>query len=255
MECSQAVLTLFLLVPCDQGGGDSMDLAIAEALAAPQRMKADLRADPLRRPDRVLEFLELRPGMQVLDLFSGGGYYSEILSRVVGGDGRVVAHNNRGYLAFVGDTVAERYRDNRLPNVEQLIIEADALAFPEASFDAALAMLTWHDFYFSDEEQGWPAVDRERLLQTLCSALKPGAVLGVSDHVARSGSDPAISGEALHRIDPARLRADIEGDCFEYEAELSVLRNPKDDLDISVFDEATRGRSDRVVYRFRRKAS
>jgi predicted methyltransferase len=253
MDCSQAVLTLFLLVPCDQSGGDSLDLAIAEALAAPERTATDRPSDPLRRPDRVLEFFEFGPGMRVLDLFSGGGYYSEILSRVVGAGGSVVAHNNQGYLAYVGDALAERYRDERLPNVEQIIVEADALAFPPASFDAALALLTWHDFYFSDPENGWPAVDRPALLDTLCAALKPGAVLGVSDHVAEAGSNPALSGERLHRIDPALLRSDIEGDCFEYEGELQVLRNPSDDHLSSVFDESVRGRSDRVVYRFRRR--
>mgnify|MGYP003515459059 CR=1 FL=1 len=64
MDCSQAVLTLFLLVPCDQGGGHSgdpaMDLAITEALAAPERgafesaaKSADEFAGPFPIPRRA----------------------------------------------------------------------------------------------------------------------------------------------------------------------------------------------------------
>ena len=55
MDCSQAVLTLFLLVPCDPGGGHSgeaatrpnMHLATAEALDSPERIGDDLVGDDL----------------------------------------------------------------------------------------------------------------------------------------------------------------------------------------------------------------
>ena len=36
-------------------------------------------------------------------------------------------------------------------------------------------MLTWHDFYYLDEENGWPPIDEDRMVETLCTALKPGA--------------------------------------------------------------------------------
>lgn len=252
MDCSQAAITLFLLVPCEQAGGEALNLAIAEALAAPDRIESDRPMDPLRRPDRLLEFFEIEPGMAVLDLFSGGGYYAEILSRLVGPGGSVVAHNNEGYLAYVRDQLDERYRDDRLPNVRRLVAEANDLEFPEGAFDAALALLTWHDFYFADPENGWPAVDEKMLLNALCTALKPGAVLGVTDHAAAPGTEPSETGASLHRVDPVRLRQDIEGGCFTFEGELSVLRNPSDDTGVSVFEESVRGRTDRVVYKFRR---
>jgi predicted methyltransferase len=257
MDCSQAVLTLFLLVPCDQGGGHSddagMNLAIAEALASPARTEADRLQDPLRRPDLVLQFFEIRPGMTVLDLFSGGGYYTEIVSRLVGEEGKVLAHNNEAYLAFAKDSLAGRYDGERLPNVERLTVEADALELPAATFDAALALLTWHDFYNVDEANGWPAIDEAAMVRKLCAALKPGAVLGVTDHVAAAGSEPAESAQTLHRIDPQRIKDDLVGDCFAFEGEISALRNPADDHSQSVFAEGIRGRTDRVVYKFRRK--
>ncbi len=252
MDCAHAILTLFLLTPCESGGGTSLDIAIAESLANPARLQTDRLIDPLRRPDQVLEFFEIKPGMTVLDLFSGGGYYTEIVSRIVGSDGSVLAHNNQAYLEFAKDDLAGRYLDNRLPNVEQVTAEADDLVLPENTFDAALAMLTWHDFYYLDEDNGWPAINGTALVEKLCSALKPGAVLGITDHVAAAGSDPGKTAQSLHRIDPQRIKDDLEGTCFVYEGEISVLRNPQDDVEQPMFAPAIRGRTDRVVYKFRK---
>lgn len=252
MDCAHAVLALFLLTPCEDGSGSSLDMAIAESLASPDRLEQDRKTDPLRRPDQVLEFFEIGPGMTVLDLFSGGGYYTEIVSRVVGETGKVTAHNNETYLEYEKESLAARYKDNRLQNVERITAEADLLELPENYFDAALAMLTWHDFYYQDDENGWPAIDETHLIQELCSALKPNAVLGVTDHVATTGSDPEKTGQTLHRIDPQRIRDDLVGTCFRYEGEISVLRNPQDPLDQPMFAPGVRGRTDRVVYRFRK---
>ena len=61
-----------------------MDLVIAESLASPDRLERDRASDPWRRPDLVLSFFDVKPGMTVLDLFSGGGYDTEIVSRCDG---------------------------------------------------------------------------------------------------------------------------------------------------------------------------
>jgi predicted methyltransferase len=253
MGCTHAIFTLFVLAPCNDAGGESLDLAIAEALATPDRIEADRQSDPFRRPDLILNFFGIEPGMTVLDLFSGGGYYTEIISRVVGEEGSVVAHNNEAYRAYAKDAIDQRYAENRLANVQTMTAEADELNLPENTFDVALAMLTWHDFYYLDEENGWPAIDETSLVEKLCSALKPGAVLGLTDHVAANGSEPEKSAQNLHRIDPQRIKADLEGTCFNYEGELKVLRNPQDDHNQPMFAEGVRGKTDRVVYRFRRK--
>jgi predicted methyltransferase len=229
-----------------------MDLVIAESLASPDRLEQDRVRDSLRRPDLVLSFFGIEPGMTVLDLFSGGGYYTEIVSRVVGKSGKVVAHNNDAYLAYAKDAISARYANDRLTNVDRITSEADDLSLPDATFDAALAMLTWHDFYYLDEENGWPAIDTPALISKLCSTLKPGAFLGISDHVAATGSDPGESGQELHRIDPERIKADLTGSCFEFKGEISALRNPDDDHGKPMFTEGIRGKTDRVVYKFQR---
>ncbi len=252
MTCTQALLSLLLITPCTDGGSPAMDVLIAEALAHPQRTESDRARDPLRKSDQVLAFFEIKPGMRVLDLFSGGGYYTEILSRVVGPEGSVLSHNNQAYLEFVKDEVAARYADNRLPNVQQLTAEADDLDLQQGSLDAVLAILTWHDFYYGDESFGWPDVDESLLASKLCSAMKPGAVLGIIDHVARAGADAREAGQALHRVDPQRIQDDLANSCFVLEAEASFLRNPEDQLDKVAMEPAVRGKTDRVIYKYRR---
>jgi predicted methyltransferase len=253
MTCIQALLSLLLISPCTDGGGGSLDVVIAEALASPERLAEDRSRDPLRKPDQVLAFFEIKPGMRVLDLFSGGGYYTEILNYLVGPTGSVISQNNQAYLDYLKDENTARYKDDRLHNVERLIVEADDLNLPDASIDATLAILTWHDFYYGgDGAGGWPAVDESALVDKLCKAMKPGAVLGIIDHVAPAGSDPAVSGEELHRVDPERIKADLSSSCFVLQGEAQFLRNPADPLDLVVMDPAIRGKSDRVVLKYRR---
>ena len=93
--CSQkALMSLFLLVPCEeQAGGDE---AVQAALAHPARPAADVQRDTNRKPDEVLSFFGIEPGQEVLEVFSGGGYYTQILDALVGPDGKVIAHNNAG---------------------------------------------------------------------------------------------------------------------------------------------------------------
>jgi len=252
MTCAQALLSLLLISPCTDGGGTSIDLHIAEALASPQRSEEDRLKDPFRKPDQVLSFFEIKPGMRVLDLFSGGGYYTEILGRTLGPNGSVVSHNNLAYVDYVNDEITARYKDNRLQNVEQVVAEADDLQLADASFDAALAILTWHDFYYGNANSDWKEVNEEALVNKLCKAMKPGAVLGIIDHVAVAGADPRQTGQELHRVDPQNIRDDLAGSCFEFVAEAKFLRNPADQLDKVAMDPEIRGKTDQVVYKFRR---
>jgi predicted methyltransferase len=221
------------------------------ALKNPQRSPADRTQDDRRKAAAVLEFFGIQPGMAVLDLYSGGGYYSELLSYLVGPEGRVVAHNNTPYLSFAGTEVAERYREGRLPNVEQLIAENNELDLPVQRFDAVVMIKAYHDVYFVDDEIGWARIDRPEFLREVFDAMKPGAVLGIVDHAAAPGAAPE-SGGTLHRIDPEVIKSDMKAAGFVLEAQSNILRNPKDDYSTRVFDESVRDRTDRVVMRFRK---
>jgi len=221
------------------------------ALKNPQRRPADRTQDDRRKAAAVLEFFGIQPGMAVLDLYSGGGYYAELLSYLVGPEGRVVAHNNTPYLSFAGTEVAERYREGRLPNVEQLIAENNELDLPVQRFDAVVMIKAYHDVYFVDDEIGWARIDRPEFLREVFDSMKPGAVLGIVDHAAAPGAAPE-SGGTLHRIDPEVIKSDMKAAGFVLEAQSAILRNPKDDYSTRVFDDSVRDRTDRVVMRFRK---
>ena len=133
----------------------------------------------------------------LLDMFSGGGYYSEILSYVVGDEGRVVAHSNTLYLDFVGEEFEQRYRDGRLPNVEILMAENNELTLEPATFDAVLLVLSFHDLYYAAPESGWPQIDVDAFLGEVAALYE-----GASQQVELQLAAPGVAVEA----DPVRLR-------------------------------------------------
>jgi predicted methyltransferase len=138
---------------------------IANALAAPGRLAEDLPQDVNRKPAEVLAFFGVKPGMTVLDMYSAGGYYTEILSQVVGPTGRVYAHNNTPYLGYSKDEIDKRYADpGRLANVERFTGENNALDLPDNKFDFVLMSMVYHDVYFQDEASGWERVDPPQML-------------------------------------------------------------------------------------------
>lgn len=228
------------------------DNRYSDVLADLGRFAADQARDSGRKPDQVLALLGVEEGMQVLDLYSGGGYYTELLSALVGPEGKVTAHNNTPYLSFVGDELAARYTDGRLQNVERIISENNELELEAGRYDAVMMMLTYHDIYYIDPENGWPELDGPKLLAELHQALKPGGSIILSDHAAAPGSPPETGG-TLHRIDPAIVVRQMAAAGFELAAEGDFLRNPDDDYSKSVFDESIRGKSDRFVMRFEKR--
>ena len=221
------------------------------AVASPERTDADRARDAGRKPAQVLEFFRITPGMTVLDMFSGGGYYTEILASVVGGDGRVVAHSNQAYMGFVGDEFEARYADNRLPNVEILMAENNELALDAERFDAILVILAYQDIYWVAPERGWSKIEVPKLHTELYKSLKPGGVLGVVDHYADAGS-PRETGGTLHRIDPGIVIAELESAGFVLDDKSDLLRNMEDDHSKGVFDPSIRGNTDRFVLRFKK---
>lgn len=223
---------------------------ILHALAAQDRLADDAAEDEWRKPAEVLRMLNAQPGMRIVDYFAGGGYYSELLARLVGREGQVIAYNNPAYQQHAAEHTAKRYANERLANVAQLTSAPEDLPLEPASIDAALFVNAYHDLHWHSPDGSWPSTDASAALEKLAQALKPGAIVVVVDHVAQSGSDPAASVDALHRIDPEIVKRDFEAAGFALEEESSALRNSADDHSLSVFDPKIRHRTDRVMLRF-----
>ncbi|MDJ0657279.1 MAG: methyltransferase [Xanthomonadales bacterium] len=229
--------------------------AIENAVDHPDRPTADRDRDDTRQPAQVLGFLGIEPGMHVLDLFSGGGYYTEVLSRVVGQDGAVMAHSVAAYENFVGaEALEKRYGGNRLPNVIRQTAEIADMKLKPEHFDACVMMLTYHDIYYRPNDGNWVNIDGPAMLKKIYDGMKPGGVVGIVDHVAAAGS-PAEVGNTLHRIDPAIVKAEMAAAGFQFAGEVDYLRNPEDDHSKPMFDPSVRGKTDRFVYKFSKPAS
>jgi predicted methyltransferase len=218
-------------------------------VSKPQRSDGDRERDAGRKPSEVLEFFDIQPGMKVLDLFSGGGYYSEILSYVVGPEGSVTAHSNEAYAQYVGEEVLTRYAGDRLPNVKMLMAENNELSLTENSFDAIILILTFHDIFYVDANSGWAKIDGPKLLAELFKGVKPGGVVGIVDHYAAAGASRE-TGNTLHRVDPAIVIEDMEAAGFVADGKSEILRNADDDYAKNMADPTVRGKTDRFVMRF-----
>ena len=240
-------IILFSLLSTSVTFADSHTNMIKKAVSNPARSAEDHKRDETSKPVEVLSFFGVKPGMKVLDFLSGGGYYSEILSYVVGDKGDVVAHTNEAYGKFVGEAINTRFGNNRLPKIKRLISEVPALGLGVEKFDMILMVMTYHDVYYVADY--WPEVDRDNFFAQIHSALKTGGTLAIVDHSAKSGTGSSAA-QDLHRIDEVFARQDIERAGFSFEASSDVLRNPGDDRTIQVFDETIRRKTDRFVYRF-----
>jgi predicted methyltransferase len=221
--------------------------APADAVNNPARSQADRERDKTSQPSAILNFVGLKPGMRVLDLFAGGGYYTELLSYAVGPDGQVISHTNAVYESTTGEEAANRFKDNRLPNVRRVMTEINQLGLEEASHDVVFMALVYHDVYFTADY--WPAVDRDHFFRQIHDSLKPGGILLVIDHSAMADTGMSAA-QNLHRIDEVFARQDIESAGFVFDEASEVLRNPDDTRTLSVFDEGIRKKTDRFVYRF-----
>jgi predicted methyltransferase len=227
------------------------DASVYEAaVASAARPDSDRARDAGRQPAAVLEFMGIGPGMTVLDMFTGGGYYAEIISGVVGEEGKVIAQSNQAYLGFVGDAFRERFDSGRLANVEVLMAENNELTLEADSLDAVMLVLSFHDLYHSDPENGWTKIDGPAFLAELGKGLKPAGIVAIIDHYAEAGAPPE-SGDTVHRIDPAIVIADMEAAGFVLDGQSDMLRNPDDDLSKIVFAPDLRGKTDRFIMRFK----
>jgi predicted methyltransferase len=219
---------------------------IAWAIDDPARLESDRARDADRQPQRVLDFFDIKPGMQVADVMAGDGYYTEILSRAVGPDGKVFCQNTKIPLErFADKPLTARLADDRLPNVVRLDTEFDDSGLPEG-LDTAILIRFYHDF-------GWQEVDREAFNALMFRVLKPGGVFGVVDHHAKEGAGMTES-KTLHRVEAALVKQEVEAAGFVLEAESYVLTDPEDTLDWNIFDRSKTGRdtTSRFVFLFRK---
>ncbi len=223
----------------------------ALAVSSPGRDDADVALDESRKPAEILAFMGLEAGDTVLDVFAGGGYYSEIMARVVGPDGSVVAVNPPQFTTSEQSQAKWAAIRERQPNVTMVPSQLDAYEPEPDSVDFAMLHLIYHDFYWESERFNFQRMDPAVALANLFKGMKPGGIVAVVDHSGKPGNTREVV-ELTHRIDPVTARSDFLDAGFVLDGESEMFLNAEDDLDKNVFDPAVRGKTSRFVMRFRK---
>ena len=217
------------------------------------RSDNDLKRDAGEKPAEMMRLAGIKPGMNVIDVLAAGGYYSELLSFVVGPQGHVLLLNNTAYDTFSNNVWRERIDKHHLTNVEHRTVDLASMGLGEGTFDAALMNKVYHDLYWVSPEDGWPKIDAGVVLDQIAHALKPGGVVLVVDHSARSGTGSSAA-QDLHRIDEAFMRKDFEAHGFEYVTKSDLFRRREDARDQITYKGPMVGKTDRFAYVFRKVA-
>src|SRR5262245_19549145 len=235
---------------------------IKQIVASPDRSAADRTNDLRRKPEQMLVFLDIHPGITALDLSAAGGYTTELLARAIGPSGSVYGQSrprdpNRlptPPAAPEGNShptatpqppppaaagaprpspVALAERDGILKSggVRAAPITAVVRPFEDpiptelasSGLDLVTLMFNYHDL-------GFLGVDRAAMNRAVFRALKSGGFYVIADHSGRPGTGISESG-TLHRIEEAFLRKEVEAAGFRLAAEGMFLRNPNDPRD------------------------
>jgi predicted methyltransferase len=268
-----ATVLSFVLAGCAGGMAGSSDAGaaatltsqqIAAIVAATDRSAADRTNDQRRKPEQMLAFIGVRPGIVALDVSAAGGYTTELLARAIGPSGIVYGQSRplAAAAAAVAPSAAEggtaaasapapapapaMRPPQRRTSPEQLAERSNNL---QANHDAAASIvpvvqpfenpvpaeraeggLDLVTLMFNYHDLGWMGVDRARLNAAVFRALKPGGVYVLADHAGRPGTGISESG-TLHRIEESFLRAEVEAAGFRLAQEGTFLRNPNDPRD------------------------
>jgi predicted methyltransferase len=200
----------------------------SEIVRSSDRSDVDRTLDERRKPELLLAFYDVRPGMRVLDVSAGRGYNTELLARAVGSTGRVFAHNSPSLPAAAKAAFEERMKKPFMSNVVHVLRDFDD---PVPADVRDLDLITFNFNYHDTVHLG---VDRARMNKTLFNALKPGGILIVADHSAKPGDGATVT-KSLHRIEEIVVRKEISAAGFKLVDSADFLRNPADRRDVTVF--------------------
>jgi predicted methyltransferase len=190
--------------------------------------------DAVRKPQEVMAFYGVKRGDKVADLFASRGYYTAILSQLVGPEGLVYSAN-----ATARPELHERVKQPSMANVRVIDGPFDKVALPQdGSLDFVFIHLDYHEL---------AADTRAAMNRRVFASLKRGGSYGVVDHSAAPGRGDQDA-KTFHRIEKALVIKDATAAGFRLADEGSMLARADDTRDFSVTK--LRDRSDRFVLKF-----
>lgn len=241
-------IALFGIALASAAGAASGPQLDPGVLNDPTRPADDRVQDADRRPLQVYEYFGIEPGMTVADVFAAKGYNTQLLSRVVGDAGRVLAIMGFygdpeffGGRVYEGDVMRERIESAGLDNVTMLLETSEVAP---GSVDVAIIIRNYHDVEWLDTTR-----TRRDTVAGLYAMLAPGGVVGI---VEVATPNPGWHQET-HRLNKQVVIDDFTGGGFELAGESDMLASNEDDHTTAGFEQG-RYKLDRYVLKFRKPA-
>ena len=205
--------------------------SLKAAVAASTRTESNRARDRYRHPAETLAFFGIRPSDTVVEIWPGGGWYTEILAP---------------YLAAGGGTlytVAPDWGRNGLNKLQQAnpsvygglkiadfpVFDGKAAEVPAGSADAVLTFRNVHNWrmgYRRDDKQDYSA----EAFRQIYAMLKPGGVLGIEDHRLPETADAERERTSGYiKVSTVRRLAEAAG--FKFAGSSEINANPRDSAD------------------------
>ena len=231
------------------GAAPKIPKYIAAAVADPSRPEADKKRDADRKPAETLAFAGIKPGQSVAELLPNGGYYTRLLSKVVGPKGHVYAlqpPKRPNAPATAPDFAAQLKELASQPGFSNLSVETFAPGgegLVPMPVDVVWTTNNYHDLH------NIPNMDIAAFNKRVFDALKPGGTYFIGDHATAPGAGTSAT-RTLHRIDPETVKSEVTAAGFKLAGQSDVLHNPDDPHTAPVFDPSIRGKTDQFLLKF-----
>ena len=214
---------------------------VAKAVADSSRPKTDSTRDALRAPGETIAFAGVKPGMTVAEFFPSGGYYTRMLSDVVGPKGKIYGIENPKWDK--GEDAKMAAEPGR-SNVTIEMVKFGEFA-PPAKVDVVWITQNYHDLHVAE----YGPVDMVAFNKRVHDALKPGGIYFILDHQANPGTDDAAIAK-VHRIEKATVIKEVTAAGFKLVGESDVLHRPADDHTKGSSDPAIKSHTDQFLLKF-----
>jgi predicted methyltransferase len=212
---------------------------VTKAVSDTTRPKADTDRDAIRLPADTIAFAGVKPGMKIAELFPGGGYFTRMLSDVVGPSGHIYGIENAKWDDGSDAKVAANHK-----NVSIQIVKFGEFDLPE-KVDLFWITQNYHDLHIAK----YGKVDMAAFNKHVYDSLKSGGTYFILDHQANPGTTEADI-EKLHRIEKAQVVREVEAAGFKLAGEGNALHRTGDDHTKSIFDKAIQGHTDQYMLKF-----
>ena len=223
---------------------------IQSAVSDSARPPADTKRDDGRKPAQQLVWAGIKPGMVVVDMLPGNGYFTRLFAKAVGPNGRVYAYFGTQYdtrLKSQGKDPDNQFTDlkNAYPNLGVIHGPLEQFVTPEP------VDLVWTEQNYHDMHNKSYAMDPVTVNKAIFKSLKPGGYYIIVDHRAAKGAGLPVT-ETLHRMDEDVTKQEVEAAGFKLASEGTLLNNPSDDDTKRVFEAGEHDHTDQFMLKFQK---